>query len=142
MLIYPYMPEQTPTPSNNRILEGPAQLISDHHDEFMLREHHPIHGSFADQLTARYGAEGTGWDFDTEDPRHDMRNQLEHASHHPEFQLANEGWGNVLHGSGRYETDDGIALSGIQRYVRKPDMGNVVLYPDGVEHAGNHSKSD
>jgi hypothetical protein len=96
--------------------------------------------SYADHLTETYGPEGIGWAFET-DTTHTDSNELERAVHEPEFKLASEGMRNVLRGQG-YISDEGLELSGrIERRARRPDIGNVVLYPDGkVYYAEKHGR--
>lgn len=126
------MSESNPTPK--RTYEGPARLISDRHDERMLREEgRGVPKSFARQLTETYGPEGTGWGFET-DTTHAQANEMRQAFESAEFTLATEALRNSLNGRG-YILDDGTNVAGkVQRYVRTPDMGNVVVYPDGDVH--------
>lgn len=129
--------------SSQRNYEGPARLISDSHNEKMLREEgRGIPKSFARHLTDAYGPEGKGWGFET-DTTHAQDNELRRTLHEPEFLLATEAFRNSLVGRG-YKLDDGTDVSGkVQRYVRDPDMGNVVVYPDGdVQHQQQTQKGE
>lgn len=121
----------TPNTQPQRLLEGPARLLTAHIDEASVRSGRGMPGgkSPADRYTETYGQEGIGWDFDTTE--HAQANEIKDALHAPEFTLASEAMRNAL-SYGRYETDDGQDMTGkVQRYTREPDMGNVVVYPDG-----------
>lgn len=119
---------QQPT---NRHFEGPARLVSNNHDEHMLREEgRGIPKSYACYLSETYGPEGIGWGFET-DTDHAQENELRKALHEPEFLLATEALRNALAGFG-YRLNDGTNVTNkIQRNSRPPDTGNVVVYPDG-----------
>lgn len=128
--------------SNNkeRTIEGPARLISDHHDERMLREEgRGVPKSYARRLTETYGPEGIGWGFET-DTTHAQGNETNRVLHGAEFALATEAMNNYVHHGG-YKLDDGADMTGkVQRRPRNPDMGNIVVYPDGDQHYHDKSK--
>jgi len=130
------MSEQTP----KRQYEGPARLLQGgdtYYDERMLRERGPYGKSYAEHLTERYGSEGVGWGFETE--QHAQDNELKNTLHEPEFRLATEAFRNWLAGEGY--TIDGKDVTGkVQRFVRNPDRGNVVVYPDGDVYKAKKEK--
>lgn len=117
-----------------RQLEGPARLISGRHDERMLREEgRGIPMSYARYLTRTYGEEGVGWGFET-DTTHAQENETNRVLHGVEFALAKEAMDNFLF-RGSYELNDGSDMTGkVQRRPRNPDMGNIVVYPDGDQY--------
>lgn len=111
---------------------GPARLVSDNHTERMLYEQVGSSRPYADFLTECYGERGVGWDFDTTDPRHAVRNASVEAAHASEFALATEGFRNLIFGLG-YVSNEGHDLkkAGLTRRAVKPDTGNIIVYPDG-----------
>ncbi len=118
-----------------RKYEGPARLLTAHIDEASVNDGRGMPGGIspADRYTKQFGKEGVGWGFETD--QYATANELKDALHAPEFTLATEAMHNWLF-HGRYATNDGQDVSDkVQRYTREPDMGNVVVYPDGDHHA-------
>lgn len=118
--------------SPQRKFEGPAKLLTAYIDEASVYDGRGMPGgkSPAAKYTAQYGEEGVGWGFETD--QYAPENELEKAISVPEHTLAVEGI-HVALVTGKYETKDGIDLNkaNVVPYVQKPDMGNVVVYPDG-----------
>ncbi len=125
-----------------RKYEGPARLLTAGIDEASVNSGRGMPGgvSPAERYTKRYGERGVGWGFETD--QYASANELKDALHAPEFTIATEGMRNLLF-RGSYQTDDGQDLSGkVQRYTREPDMGNVVVYPDGDHYSSEKPEQD
>lgn len=118
----------------SREYEGPAELLQEgvNKRDIFTRKDMPGGKSVADAMTERYGEQGVGWDVDSD--RYAEENQLKDISHEPEFNIAKEGMKNLFN-RGKYETDDGLDLTGrVQSFVREADKVDVIKYPDGKIH--------
>jgi hypothetical protein len=118
-----------------RQFEGPPELIYEHKSKLDVYDRRGMLGgkSVADRLTKDYGEEGTGWGIWKS--RYIAENELKDYLHAKEFNPATEAFMNVLR-MGKYQLNDGTDMTGkVQRYVRDPDIVDVVLYPDGKAYA-------
>lgn len=102
-------------------------------DERTLREKGKgIPKSYAEYLDETYGPEGTGWAFCTD--AYDSENGMNRELHKPEFDLANEALINSLQPGGKYTLDDGTSARGLAARPVDPDLGDVIVFPEGEEY--------